>query len=154
MARILHAIVLRFERLVAPVCKTLCDSIDLPPETEQLVNVGDGVLPPNRKERPVAEPSLTITRVDKALYLRWRERSLHAESTVREKPHNKRFFALCVCHVVLLISPRQPRLALAQNCLLIERITVHRLFSVIAACEQTLDDHVVVVVVLRRPGRS
>ena len=70
MARLLCAIVVRFERLVRSVREALRDSVNLWRKVEQLVNVDDRILPPNRKERPIVKPGVTVTRVDKALDLR------------------------------------------------------------------------------------
>jgi hypothetical protein len=102
MARLLRAIVVRFERPVPSVCEALRDLLNLWREVEQLVNIDDRILPPNRKERPIMKPGVAVTSVDKTLDLRGGKRTLNAESTISEKPHNKRFFALCVCHVILL----------------------------------------------------
>jgi hypothetical protein len=94
MARLLCAIVVRFECLIRSVCEASRDSLNLWRKAEQLVNIDDRIFPPNCKERPIMEPGMTVTSVDKTLDLRGGKRTLNAESTISEKPHKKRFFAL------------------------------------------------------------
>jgi hypothetical protein len=102
MARLLRAIVVRFECLVRFACEALRDSRNLWQEIEQLVNIDGELLPPNRNECPIMKPGVTVASVDKTLDLRGGKRTLNAESTISEKPHYKRFFALGVCHIILL----------------------------------------------------